>query len=100
MASPCSPCPAKDGSVDLLIGVDCADLHNSFVDIFGNVGEPVARLGPLGLTCIGPPDGRAQSGTRTHTIRMLLTKDTGQVVVVSRNKHSSAFGRKRVMGWK
>lgn len=33
--------------MDLLIEVDFADLHNSFVDIFGNVGEPVARLGPL-----------------------------------------------------
>ena len=43
----------------------------------GNVGEPVARLGPLGWTCIGPPDGRVQSGTRPHTIRTLFTKDTG-----------------------
>jgi len=35
--------------VDLLIGVDCANLHDLFVDICGNVGEPVARLllGPL-----------------------------------------------------
>lgn len=96
MASPCSPCPAKDGSVDLLIGVDCADLHNSFVDIFGNVGELVARLGPLGLTCIGPPDGRAQSGTRTHTIRMLLTKDTGQVVVVSRTNTQALLGEREL----
>ena len=52
------PLPAKDGVVDLLIGVDYADLHYSFVDIRGNVGEPVARLGPLGWTCIGPPDGK------------------------------------------
>ena len=37
----------------------------------------VARLGPLRWTCIGAPDDRAQSGTRTHTIRTLLTKDTG-----------------------
>jgi len=28
--------------------------------------NPVACLGPLGWTCIGPPDGRVQSGTRTH----------------------------------
>ena len=53
------PLPAKDGVVDLLIGVDYADLHYSFVDIRGNVGKPVARLGPLGWTCIGPPDGKA-----------------------------------------
>ena len=60
-----------------MIGVDYADLHYSFVDIRGNVGEPVARLGLLGWTCVGPPDGRAQCGTRTHTIRTLLTTDTG-----------------------
>ena len=40
--------PAKDGLVDLLIGVDNADLHYSFVDIRGKVGEPVAHLGLLG----------------------------------------------------
>ena len=57
---PCDfPLPAKNGLVDLLIGVDYADIHYSFVDIRGNVGEPVARLGPLGWTCVGPPDGRA-----------------------------------------
>lgn len=60
--------PAKDGLVDLLLGVDHADLRYSFVDIRGKVGEPVARLGPLGWTCIGPPDGRVESRTRTHTI--------------------------------
>ena len=60
--------PAKDGLIDLLISVDNADLHYSFVDVRGKVGEPVARLGPLGWTCIGPPDGRAETGTRTHTI--------------------------------
>ena len=71
--------PAKDGLVDLLIGVDNADLHYSFVDIRGKVGEPVARLGPLGWTCIGPPDGRVESGTRTHTIRTLFTWEVGPI---------------------
>ena len=71
--------PAKDGLVDLLIGVDNADLHYSFVDIRGKVGEPVARLGPLGWTCIGPPDGRVESGTRTHTIRTPFTREVGPI---------------------
>ena len=43
------------------------------------MGEPVARLGPLGWTCIGHPDGRVESGTRTHTIRTLLTQEAGPV---------------------
>ena len=66
--------------MDLLIGVDNADLHYSFVDIRGKVGEPVARLGPLGWTYIGPPDGRVESGTRTHTIRTPFTREVGPII--------------------
>lgn len=39
--------------VDLLIGLDYADLHYSLRDIRGAPGEPIARLTPLGWTCIG-----------------------------------------------
>ena len=72
------PSPAKDGLVDLLIGVDNADLHYSFVDVRGQAGEPVARLGPLGWTCVGRPNSREESGSRTHIIRTLLTREAGQ----------------------
>ena len=41
-------------TVDVLIGLDCADLHFSFKDIRGAPGQPIARLTPLGWTCIGP----------------------------------------------
>ena len=40
-------------TVDILIGIDLADLHYSTQDIRGKPGEPVARLTPLGWTCIG-----------------------------------------------
>lgn len=53
--------------VDLLIRVNNADLQYSFVDIRGKAGEPVARLGPLGWTCIGPPDGRAEPRSQCVT---------------------------------
>jgi hypothetical protein len=39
--------------VDLLLGADQADLIFSMEDIRGNAGEPIARLTPLGWTCIG-----------------------------------------------
>ena len=65
--------------MDLLIGVDYADLHSSFVEIRGKVSEPVARLGSLGWTCIGRPDGRVESGTRTHTIRTMFTREVGPI---------------------
>ena len=71
------PSPAKDGLVDLLIGVDNADLHYSFADVRGRAGEPVARLGPLGWTCIGCPDSREESRSRSHIIRTLLSREAG-----------------------
>ena len=42
--------------VDLLIGVDQADLLYSLEDVKGMAGEPIARLTPLGWTCIGNPE--------------------------------------------
>ena len=64
--------PAKDGMIDLLIGVDNVDLHYCRADIRGEKGGPVARLGPLGWTCIGAPD---TSVARTHVIRTLFSRD-------------------------
>ena len=45
--------PARGGIVHLLLGVDNVHLHNSIADIQGKSGDPIARLGPLGWTCIG-----------------------------------------------
>jgi len=39
--------------VDILIGIDHADLHYSIKDVRGGPGEPIARLTPLGWTCVG-----------------------------------------------
>ena len=52
------PDPAADPMVDLLIGQDQIDLHFSKCDVKGDPGEPVARLGPLGWSCISHPDRR------------------------------------------
>ena len=51
-------------TVDLLIGVDHADLLYSKQEVRGDVGEPIARLTPLGWTCIGPP---TKSMMSSHT---------------------------------
>ena len=40
--------------IDLLIGLDHAELHRSLGEVQGQVGEPIARLTPLGWTCVGP----------------------------------------------
>ena len=44
----------------MLIGVDQADLLYSLKDVKGRPGEPIARLTPLGRTCIGNPSGKAE----------------------------------------
>ena len=51
------PNPGIRPIVDLLIGVDYAELHYSFKDVRGQPGEPVARLMPLGWTCTGTVSG-------------------------------------------
>ena len=38
-------------TVDVLIGLDCADLHFSFRDVRGAPGQPVVWLTPLSWTC-------------------------------------------------
>lgn len=50
-----------------------------FVDVHGKVGEPVTQLGPLGWSCLGSPEGRIQSRTRTHTTGTLLTREAGPI---------------------
>ena len=42
--------------VDMLIGLDCADLHFSLQDVRGEPGQPIARLTPSGWTCVGLVD--------------------------------------------
>ena len=46
------PRMAKRPIVDILIGVDCADLFCAISEVRGGPGEPVARLTPLGWTCV------------------------------------------------
>lgn len=48
------PSVKHKNTVDMLIGVDYANLHCALHEITGELGEPVARLTPLGWTCVGP----------------------------------------------
>ena len=44
-----APCPV----IDVVIGVDYAELHRSLEECPGKPGEPIARKTPLGWTCVG-----------------------------------------------
>ena len=60
------PIPAKKPTVDILIGLDCLDLHCALGEIKGQPGEPVARLTPLGWTSIGNPYPADIPRSETH----------------------------------
>lgn len=62
--------------VDLLIGVDQADLLYSLEDVRGRPGEPIARLTPLGWTCIGNPELQASQAQTNFTF---LVKDSHEL---------------------
>ena len=51
--------------MDILKGVDHVDLHYSFKDVKGRPGEPMARLTPLGWTCVGPASTQRSGGVQT-----------------------------------
>ena len=61
--------------MDLLIGVDNAELHYSRADLHGEKGNPVARLGPLGWTCIGSPEKNSGQG-QGHKLALLCLPKT------------------------
>ena len=44
--------------VDILIGIDYPHLHSSIQEEVGRTGDPIARLTPLGWTCIGKTNER------------------------------------------
>ena len=57
--------------VDILIGLDCADLHCALQEVRGRAGKPVARLTPLGWTCVGKP------GSNSDQVLLLYQENIG-----------------------
>ena len=49
------PSPPGRPIVDMLIRLDCADLLYAIEKVREKPGKPIARLTPLGWTCIGKP---------------------------------------------
>ena len=72
------PDPGPRPFVDILIGVDYAELHYSFKDVGGRSGKPVARLTPLGWTCVGSPNGLKGSDLQTSFTHTYLVREHKQ----------------------
>ena len=65
------PQTCQGGIVDLLLGVDNAQLHYSIADIQGKNDGPIARLGSLGWTCVGVTSEKASEGKGSHLVHSL-----------------------------
>ena len=50
------PCSSRRPIVDMQIGLDCAELHFALQEVRSRPGQHIARLTPLGWTCIGNLD--------------------------------------------
>ena len=61
--------------IDLLIGIDNAQFHRCKAEVTGGDGEPIARLSPLGWTCVGKPSPSEPNPQRTvHSQSFLVNK--------------------------
>ena len=58
-----------------MIRIDNSELHYSHVDLRGKNGGPIARLGPLGWSCIGAPEENDSVRAQSHVIRTLFTRE-------------------------
>ena len=65
--------------VDLLIGLDSADLHYSFKDVRGEPGQPIARLTPLGWTCVGDLGKIDQHNATTNFVRTYFVSEEAEM---------------------
>ena len=79
------PRVAKRPVVDVLIGLDCADLHCALQEVRGRPGEPIARLTPLGWTCIGNPGSGDRTAVQTHFARTYFVKDRAEIEQLNTN---------------
>ena len=61
--------------IDILIGIDYANLHCSIQERKGKPGKPIARLTLLGWTCTGKINGLLQRSVQTNFIKTYKTME-------------------------
>ena len=69
------PRPAKSPIIDMLIGLDYSQLHLSLKELTGDPGDPMARLTPLGWTCVGQVNEKSEITSRSSRA-YLITSDS------------------------
>ena len=81
--------------VDVLIGLDCVDLHHAVEEVLGRPGEPIARLKPLGWTCIRTPGSNKQPKLQTRFSSTFFVHDQTELEKMNMNLKKS-FGRLKI----
>ena len=75
--------PSDKSKIDMLIGLDYYDLQTSLAEVVGLPGEPVARLTPVGWTCVGNLlTEPVNVSERSHFVRVYFTKGQNDIAEV------------------
>ena len=83
------PSSTRRPIVDMLIGLDCADLLYAIEEVRGRPGEPISRLTPLGWSCIGKPFLNDRPVMQTNFAYTYLLRD--QSVIEKQNGCDKEF---------
>ena len=69
------PCTTMRPRVDVLVGLDCEDLHHAVEEVRYRPGEPIAWLTHFGWTCIGTPGSNKQPKLQTQCSSTFFVQD-------------------------
>ena len=79
------PCSSRRPVVDMLIGLDCIDLHLALQEVRGRPGQPIDRLTPLGWTCVGNLDQELAQEIQTHFTCTYFARDQTKLEQLNNN---------------
>ena len=79
------PLPANKPVVDILICLDCLDLHCAVEEVRGRPGKPVARQTPLGWTCVCNPYTTETPRLQTNFAWTYFVKDQSEIQELNAN---------------
>ena len=77
-------------TIDILIGIDNAELHRTLKEVSGKPGEPLARLTPLGWTAVGEI-GSSMGGNSNHSANLSYFVQDDIIVQTEESKISNVL---------
>ena len=93
------PSSSEKPIVDMLIGLDYADILYAIEERRGKPGDPIARLTPLGWTCVGSPSSYDETVLQTNFAYTNFLREQPATEHVNSYLKKSVT-RKRSRSWK